>query len=164
MDAAFQTEKCVLICASILSHSDPAAMLSWAGDASCTHVGRILQQLPGSHWSLWCYSSTSCPLLKKRYSTFHQELLATFLAICRFRFVVEDRAFTLFKDPLLRSGTTSPSLLSTPQAWCTRDALPRPGVGSLSLTVTVAQPAALAGLSFATFAEAQASCAETTVL
>jgi hypothetical protein len=97
-DAAFTKAKAALVAAVPLSHPAPGAVLSLAVDASDTHVGGVLQQLQGRAWQpLAFFSKKLCPT-QARYSTFDRELLAAFLAVRHFRFLLEGRRFRLLTD------------------------------------------------------------------
>jgi hypothetical protein len=92
--------KQMLASATRLAHPAQAAKLSLAVDASETHIGACPQQKragsPG--WEpLGFFSKKLEPALVK-YSAFDRELLAYFLGIHHFRFMLEGRAFTIYTD------------------------------------------------------------------
>jgi hypothetical protein len=79
------------------------AVLSLAADASSSHVGSVLQQAEGKARKPLAFFSKKLSLTEQGYSTFHRELLATFLAIFvairHFWFLIEGRSFHIITDP-----------------------------------------------------------------
>jgi transposase InsO family protein len=98
MTAAFEAAKQALVAAVPLHFPDPEAELSMAVDASDSHVGAVLQQRRGGGWLPLSFFSKKLSPAEQRYSAFDRELLAAYLAIRHFRFMVEGRQFTLFTD------------------------------------------------------------------
>ena len=98
MDSAFQQAKTALATATLLVHPLPYAALALAVDASATHVGAVLQQLQDGVWAPLAFFSKKLSATESRYSTFDRELLAAFLAIRHFRFLLEARQFQLWTD------------------------------------------------------------------
>ncbi len=92
--------KQMLASATRVAHPPQAAKLSLAVDASATHIGACLQQRragsPG--WEPLGFFSKKLELAQVKYSSFDRELLACFLGICHFRFMLEGRAFTIYTD------------------------------------------------------------------
>ncbi len=92
--------KQMLASATRLAHPPQAAKLSLAVDASVTHIGAYLQQRragsPG--WELLGFFSKKLEPAQVKYSSFDRKLLACFLGICHFRFMLEGRAFTIYTD------------------------------------------------------------------
>jgi hypothetical protein len=80
-------------------------VLSLATDDSDTHVGGVLQQLTGGRWQPLAFYSKKLSGAGTRYSTFDRELLAAFIAVRHFRFLLEGRQFRLLTDhkPLVTS-------------------------------------------------------------
>jgi transposase InsO family protein len=100
---SFQAAKAALAAAVPLHFPDPAANLSLAVDASGSHVGAVLQQQSGVFWQPLSFFSRKLSAAEQRYSAFDRELLAIYLAIRHFRFMLEGREFLVFTDhmPLL---------------------------------------------------------------
>jgi hypothetical protein len=106
-DAAFVATKVALVAAVPLCHPAPQAVLSLAVDASDSHLGGVLQQKCGRGWQPLAFYSKMLSSAETRYSTFDRELLAAFLIIRHFRFLLEGRHFTLLTDhkPLVAAMT-----------------------------------------------------------
>jgi hypothetical protein len=106
-EAAFVAAKAALVAAVPLCHPAPQAVLSLAVDASDSHVGGVLQQKCKKGWQPLAFYSKKLSPAETRYSTFDRELLAAFLTIRHFRFLLEGRQFTLLTDhkPLVASMT-----------------------------------------------------------
>jgi cleavage and polyadenylation specificity factor subunit 1 len=100
---SFQAAKEALAAAVPLHFPDPDAHLSLAVDASGTHVGAALQQQQGNSWQPLSFFSRKLSTTEQRYSAFDRELLAIYLSIRHFRFMLEGREFIVFTDhmPLL---------------------------------------------------------------
>jgi RNase H-like domain found in reverse transcriptase/Reverse transcriptase (RNA-dependent DNA polymerase)/Integrase zinc binding domain/Integrase core domain len=98
MVTAFDEAKAALAAAVPLHFPDPDAELSMAVDASDSHVGAVLQQRRGGGWLPQSFFSKKLSPAEQRYSAFDRELLAAYLSIRHFRFMVEGRQFTLFTD------------------------------------------------------------------
>jgi cleavage and polyadenylation specificity factor subunit 1 len=99
MGRAFQAAKEAVCSAVCLSHPDPAAVLSLAVDASNTHVGAVLQQSsPAGGWRPLSFFSRKLSSAEARYSAFDRELLAAYLSIRHFRFLLEGRPFHVLTD------------------------------------------------------------------
>jgi hypothetical protein len=107
MTAAFSAAKDTVAPACVLSHPCPGAELSLATDASAWHVGAVLQQRSAAttDWRPLAFWSAKLTAAQKNYSTFDRELLAIFLAIRQFRYMLEGHEFTVFMDhkPLIDS-------------------------------------------------------------
>ncbi len=95
---AFNIAKQSLIDATILAHPKHDATLSLVVDASDTNVGAVLQQLHDNSWQPLAFFSKSLQPAETRYSTFSRELLAIYMAIKHFRYILEGREFTIFTD------------------------------------------------------------------
>jgi cleavage and polyadenylation specificity factor subunit 1 len=106
-DSAFAAAKAALIAAVPLSHPAPNATLSLAVDASDSHVGGVLQQLEARAWRPLAFFSHKLTPTQCKYSTFDRELLAAFLTVRHFRFLLEGRSFRLLTDhkPLVSAMT-----------------------------------------------------------
>jgi hypothetical protein len=107
MLAAFTAAKLAIAGACELQHPAPDAEISMATDASATHIGVVLQQrCPGTRaWRPLAFYSTKLSPAQLNYSAFDRELLAVFMAIRYFRFMLEGRSFVVLTDhrPLLGS-------------------------------------------------------------
>jgi RNase H-like domain found in reverse transcriptase/Integrase zinc binding domain/Integrase core domain len=104
MQAAFLAAKAALAAASQLDFPASGAALSLVTDASATHAGAVLQQrCHGEAWRPLGFFSAKLDPPQRNYSAFDRELLAMYLAIRHFRFMLEGRRFTIFTDhrPLL---------------------------------------------------------------
>jgi cleavage and polyadenylation specificity factor subunit 1 len=181
MHAAFLSAKQALASATPLFHPDPSAKLSLATDASDSHVGAVLQQRQASAWQPLAFFSKKLSPTESRYSTFDRELLAVYLSVRHFRFLLEGRPFTVFSDhkPLVAaiakkatpvSGRQQRQLsflseFTTNFVYCpgpknvVADALSRPSPIVSSIVSAVA-PASLPVLpvSYEEMAESQKSC------
>jgi hypothetical protein len=106
-EATFIAAKTALVATVLLCHPAPHAVLSLAVDASDSHVGGVLQQTCGRGWQPLAFYSKKLSSTEVKYSTFDRELLAAFLTIRHFRFLLEGRQFTLLTDhkPLVASMT-----------------------------------------------------------
>jgi hypothetical protein len=71
-----------------------------AVDASATHIGACLQQkrLGSPSWEPLGFFSKKLEPAQVKYLAFDRELLACFLGIRHFRFMLEGRAFTIYMD------------------------------------------------------------------
>jgi len=98
MLAAFAAAKALLATAVPLHHHHPSAALSLATDASDSHVGAVLQQRSHGCWQPLAFFSHKLSPTEARYSTFDRELLAAFLAVKHFHFLLEGRHVILFSD------------------------------------------------------------------
>jgi transposase InsO family protein len=98
MDAAFCKIKQLLCEATCLAHTDPAAAISLAVDASNTHVGAVLQQQHAGGWQPLAFYSKKLDSKQRCYSAFDRELLAAYLAIRHFRCLLEGRQFAILTD------------------------------------------------------------------
>ena len=99
MDSAFLQVKKALESASLLVHPRPSASLALPVDASATHVGGVLQQFQDGFCAPLAFFSKKLSPTEERYSTFNRELLAAYLAIRHFRFMLEARVFLTLDGP-----------------------------------------------------------------
>ncbi len=81
-----------------LTHPDPAAELCLAVGASNTHVGAVLQQLCRSTWRPLTFFSKKLDSTQLKYSAFDRELLAAFLSVRHFRYLLAGQRFHILTD------------------------------------------------------------------
>ncbi len=98
LQTAFVAAKVALEGAVPLAFPLPAARLSLAVDASESHVGGVLQQFGKHGWQPLAFFSKKLSVAQVKYSAFDRELLAMYLAVRQFRFMLEGRTFTIFTD------------------------------------------------------------------
>jgi hypothetical protein len=98
MKAAFVHVKQLLCNMGRLANPDPAARISLATDASDTHVGAVFQQWDSGGWQPLAYYSKKHDRAQSKYSAFDRELLAAYLTVRHFRYMLEGREFTLLTD------------------------------------------------------------------
>ena len=98
INQSFQAAKQAIMDIVPLAHPDPTAALSLATDASATHIGGVLQQQTNLGPKPLAFFSKKLNPTQLKYSTFDRELLAVFLSIRHFRFMLEGRSFTLLTD------------------------------------------------------------------
>lgn len=97
-EIAFNQCKQDLINATCLAHPAPDAQLTLTTDASDTAVGAVLQQKVNGHLQPLGFFSKRLSEAQKKYSTYDRELLAIFLAIKHFRYMLEGRIFNIHTD------------------------------------------------------------------
>ncbi len=100
MEKSFHDIKEALAQVTMLTHPSPHAHLSIAVDASASYVGACLQQRRpgGAAWEPLGFFSRKLELAQVKYSAFDRELLACYLGIRHFRYMLEGRHFTIFTD------------------------------------------------------------------
>uniref|UniRef100_A0A5S6Q3K9 RNA-directed DNA polymerase n=1 Tax=Trichuris muris TaxID=70415 RepID=A0A5S6Q3K9_TRIMR len=113
--SAFLKVKQVLAEAVLLSHPAENAPLSLVVDASDNAAGAVLQQKLEGHWNPLSFFSRRFQPRETKYSAFGRELLAIYLAVRHFRYLLEGRQFAILTDhkPLVQaiqrgSGTHNP--------------------------------------------------------
>jgi hypothetical protein len=89
MNHSYGLIKETLSSVATLTHPDPSADLCLAVDASNTHVGAVLQQLSGSTWRPLAFFSKKLDSTQLKYSAFDRELLAAFLSVRHFRYLLD---------------------------------------------------------------------------
>ena len=67
-------------------------------DASNVRIGASLEQYVDVNWQPLAFYSRQLRPLEVKYSTFDRELLALYLAIRHFRYLLECRVFTVYTD------------------------------------------------------------------
>ena len=105
MLSAFNTVKSSLSEAALLAHPHPGATLALLTDASDIGVGASLEQLTDKGWQPLAFFSRQLRTPERKYSAFDRELLALYLAVRHFRFILEGRPFIIFTDhhPLVKA-------------------------------------------------------------
>jgi cleavage and polyadenylation specificity factor subunit 1 len=99
MRAAFAASKQALCAAAELAHPLPGAQISLAVDASNTHVGAVLQQHErGGGVRPLGFFSVKLDSAQQKYSAFDRELLACYLSVRHFRWMLEGRSFFISTD------------------------------------------------------------------
>jgi hypothetical protein len=118
MQAAFEAAKKAVCDAVCLAHPDQDSPVSLAVDASGTHVGAVLQQWAAveESWRPLSFFSKKLDAAQTKYSAFDRELLAAYLSVRHFRFLLEGRPFTLYTDHKPLVG----SLSRTTEPWSAR--------------------------------------------
>ena len=97
-DAAFDTVKEKLAQTTLLAYPNANFPLSVMVDASDRAVGGVVQQLHNDEWEPLAFFSRKLSPAETRYSTFGRELLAVYLAIKHFRYMLDGRIFCVFSD------------------------------------------------------------------
>ena len=97
-EAAFKKCKENLAETTLLSHPRPNSRLALMVDASDVAVGAALQQFNKGGWEPLAFFSRKLNTAEQGYSTYDRELLACYLSIKHFRYMLECRPFTIFTD------------------------------------------------------------------
>ncbi len=97
-EEAFKIAKESISRTTMLHFHRADAPLSLQTDASDQAVGAVLQQKVNNDWQPLAFFSRALEPAQQRYSTFDRELLAIFLAIKYFKYMLEGRPFTVFTD------------------------------------------------------------------
>lgn len=95
---AFELCKKDIIDASYLAHPHPDADINLTTDASNTAVGATVNIRIDGEWRPAGFFSKRLNETQREYSTYDRELLAIFLAIHHFKYLLEGREFTIFTD------------------------------------------------------------------
>ncbi|KAJ8362237.1 hypothetical protein AAFF_G00388490 [Aldrovandia affinis] len=98
MSGSFSATKEALANATMLAHPVPDAPIALTSDASDRGVGAVLEQQIDGVWQPLAFFSRQLRASEQKYSTFDRELLALYLAVRHFRFLLEARPFTAFVD------------------------------------------------------------------
>ncbi|CAH8565955.1 unnamed protein product [Schistosoma margrebowiei] len=108
---AFEKAKSLIANATMLQHlnTDPTTHLILCTDASQKAVGAVLQQRVNNTITPIAFFSKRLSPTQERYSTFGRELLAMYLAVKHFSFLLQGRDFIIMTDhkPLCHSFGTS---------------------------------------------------------
>lgn len=105
MLSAFNDSKIALVNSTQLAHPLSNVPIAVISDASDVGVGASFEQFVNGSWQPLAFFSKQLRAPERKYSTFDRELLALYLAIRHFRFLLEGRNFTAFTDhkPLVSS-------------------------------------------------------------
>ncbi|CAH8289554.1 unnamed protein product [Schistosoma intercalatum] len=97
---AFEKAKSMISNATMLQHlnTDPTTHLILCTDASQKAVGAVLQQQVNNMTTLIAFVSKRLSPAQERYSTFGRELLAIYLVVKHFNFLLQGRTFTIMTD------------------------------------------------------------------
>ena len=100
METAFAAIKQALSQVALLAHPLQGATLSLVVDASDTHVGACLQQQQTATgaWEPLGFYSKKLDSAQTKYSAFDRELLACYLGIRHFRYMLEGQNFRIYTD------------------------------------------------------------------
>ncbi|XP_057695302.1 uncharacterized protein LOC130917681 [Corythoichthys intestinalis] len=96
--SAFETTKAALGQATLLAHPLPEAPVALTTDASDFAVGAVYEQWVNGAWQPLAFFSRQLGPRERKYSAFDRELLALWLAVRHFRFLLEGRPFTAYTD------------------------------------------------------------------
>ena len=109
-ETAFAEVKEKLAQATLLAYPNADYPLSLMVDASDRAVGGVIQQFHGQAWEPIAFFSKKLLPAETRYSAFGRELLAIYLAIKHFRFMLEGRPFCVYTDhkPLIHAFNAKP--------------------------------------------------------
>lgn len=95
---AFEQSKLGLKKAVTLSFPSADVPISLMTDCSNTCAGAVLQQKEGNSWKPIGFFSKKLSDAQQKYSTFDRELLAIYMAIKHFRYLIEGRNLIVFTD------------------------------------------------------------------
>ena len=98
MRTAFDKSKEAMLNAAELAHPVEGAELSLVVDASGTHVGAVLHQKDKAGTRPLGFFSAKLDTAQQKYSAFDRELLALYLGIRHFRWLLEGRCFYVLTD------------------------------------------------------------------
>ena len=96
--AAFDGMKDALANSTMLTHPSSHSPTSLVVDASDSAVGGVLQQCFDGVWKPIAFFSQKLKPPETRYSAFGKELLAAYLGVRHFRYLLEGRIFTIYTD------------------------------------------------------------------
>ncbi len=103
---SFKLIKDTLTSVAVLAHPDPAAEVNLAVDASNTHIGAVLQQRDaGGGWRPLAFFSKKLDAAQLKYSAFDSKLLAAYLSMRHFWYLLDGRKFHILSDhkPLMQA-------------------------------------------------------------
>ena len=97
-EEAFNQAKEALAAATMLVHPKLNSPIVLTVDASDLAVGGVLEQWIEGFWRPLAFFSRQLRPPEIKYSAFDRELLALYLAVKHFRYMLEGRVFTVFTD------------------------------------------------------------------
>jgi hypothetical protein len=99
-------EKCneKLATATLLAHPCDNARLAIVNDASNTVVGATLQQSINDEWQPLAFFSKKLTATETKYGAYDRELLAIYLAVKHFQYMVKGRDLVIFTDHICISA------------------------------------------------------------
>lgn len=92
-----QVKKAIADC-TLLAHPQNDGRFRLITDASSTAVGAALEQYKNKCWEPLAFFSKKLKPSEIKYSAFDRELLAVYLAIKHFRYILEGREFSILTD------------------------------------------------------------------
>lgn len=98
LTASFEECKKQLEEATMLAHPSPNAQLSLWVDASDNAAGAVLHQVVGKDFQPLGFFSKKFDSTQRRYSTYDRELLAMYLAVKHFKYMLEGRDNHIYSD------------------------------------------------------------------
>jgi hypothetical protein len=99
MQHSFQLIKEILASMAVLTLPDPAAEVQLAVDASNTHIRAVLQQrCTGIGWRLLAFLSKKLDAAQLKYSAFDRKLLAAYLSVRHFWYLLDWRKFHILSN------------------------------------------------------------------
>lgn len=98
LTASFEECKKQLEEATMLAHPSPNAQLSLWIDASDNAAGAVLHQVVGNDFQPLGFFSKKFDSTQSRYSTYDRELLAMYLAVKHFKYLLEGRDNHIYTD------------------------------------------------------------------
>lgn len=98
MSDAINNAKSALSHATLLAHPSTNVPIALTCDASDNGVGAVFEQYINNAWQPLAFFSKQLQAPERKYSTFDRELLALYLAIRHFRYLLEGRTFVAFTD------------------------------------------------------------------
>ena len=84
--------------AAMLAHPHSGAQIALTCDASDTGIGASFEQFVNGIWQPLAFFSKQLRDAERKYSAFDRELLALYLSIRHFRYMLEGRNFSVFTD------------------------------------------------------------------
>lgn len=97
-EQAFKNIKVNLSNATLLAHPVSGAQINIMVDASDFAAGAVLQQYVNDQWQPLAFYTKAFSMAEKKYSAYDRELLAIYLAVKRFKHLLEGRNFFILTD------------------------------------------------------------------
>ena len=98
LEESFQTCKNCISSASLLVHPRIGASLGLFTDASNHSVGACIQQYVDDTWQPLAFFSKKMSVRESAWPTYYRELLAIYVAVQHFRYMLEGNCFTIYTD------------------------------------------------------------------